>query len=128
MYYFVSDRDFDGQTLYPRLPENRAPNEDESTERVCVSQSIDGCLVATYYGVGNIIYVHTCESDQVISPTFKQVEDAMFTGEQWILEPVEMKLLIRLKITQVIKRTLGDKIPLNTYCYGIYLNDLDKLA
>jgi hypothetical protein len=128
VYYFVSINNFDGKTLYPRVPINRMDNEDESTERICVSQSIDGCLVATYYEVGDIVYVHTCEPNKVVTPTYKQVEDAPFTGEQWILEPVEMKLFIRLKITKRINRKLGGtNLPMDTYGYDIYNDDLDKL-
>jgi len=121
MYYFVSIKNFDNQILHPRIPKNRMNNEDEEIERICVSQSIDGCLVATYYGVGDIIYVHTCESDKVISPTPEQVEDAPFTGEQWIIEPVEMKLFMKLEITEKIDRVIGNAdLSIDTYRYRVY--------
>lgn len=120
-YYFVSNQNFNGEILYPRIPENRMNKEDSETKRICVSQSIDGCLVATYYDPEDIIYVHYCESDKVTTPTVKQVEDAPITGEQWILESVEMKLFMILKITDVIKRSLGmfGTMPINTYRYVI---------
>jgi len=118
IYYFVSDKNFDGQILYPRIPYNRMDNEDDEIERICVSQSIDGCLLATYYGLTDIVYVHSCESDKVISPTIKQVPDTPFTGEQWIIEPVKMKLFITIKITQIIKREFHN-MPMDIYCYKI---------
>jgi len=123
MYYFVSNKNFDGQTLYPRIPKNRMCNEDEGIERICVSQSIDGCLIATYYVVGDIVYVHTCEPnyDKVITPSIKQVEDSPFTGEQWIIEPVKMNLFMKLIITETIERIIGDgDMNINTYRYKIY--------
>jgi hypothetical protein len=88
-------------------------NEDEGMERICVSQSIDGCLVATYYDKNDTVYVHTCNPNlnKVICPTIEQVEDSPFTGEQWIIEPVEMKLFMTLKITERIPRKVeGTKL------------------
>jgi len=121
LYYFVSKQNFDGKILYPRIPKNRMNNEDEEIERVCVSQSIDGCLIATYYDIGDIIYVYTCESNKVISPTIKQVEDSPFTGEQWIVEPIKMKLFMKLEITEKIERVVGDNdLSIDTYRYRIY--------
>lgn len=122
-YYFVSTQNFDDKILYPRIPKNRMVNEDEDIERICVSQSIDGCLVATYYDVGDIIYVHTCESDKVITPTEEQVKDAPFTGEQLILEPVKMELFMKLKIKDKIKRIVGDtNLDIDTYYYGLCID------
>lgn len=117
-YYFVSDQNFDNETLHPRIPENRLYGEDEEIERICVSQSVDGCLIATYYCKGDEIYVHKCESNSVISPTIDQVADSYFTGEQWITEPVEMKLFMKIKITNVFSRRI-DGNPINCYDYEV---------
>ena len=121
MYYFVSTKNFDGKILSPRIPVNRMNNEDECTKRICVSQSIDGCLVATYYEVGEMVYVHSCESNSVVSPSTIQVEDSPFTGEQWITKPVLVTLFIKLKITERIKRTasVDSRMAIDTYCYEV---------
>ena len=52
MYYFVSTTNFDKQTLYPRIPHSRMLNEDDKTERICVSKSIDNCLVSVGFVCG----------------------------------------------------------------------------
>ena len=66
MYYFVSDRNFDSETLEPRIPINRLLDEDDKIERICVSKSIIGCLSAISPEEGEILFVHTCKSNNVI--------------------------------------------------------------
>lgn len=100
-YFFISRKNHDNKILNPRIPKNRMPSEDEKTARTCVSTSIAGCLAAVHsLKEGNIVYIHTCESNQVIQPTKDQVPDVFFTGEIWITEPVEMNLIGKIKITK----------------------------
>ncbi len=73
--------------------------EDDKIERICVSKSINGCLSACQcWFKDNIVYIYTCGSNKVIQPTLEQVPDRYFTGEEWILEPVVMKLFMKVKI------------------------------
>lgn len=120
IYYFASVRNFDGEILYPKIPKYRMNNEDEKVKRICVSQSIDGCLVATHYNMGDIVFIHTCKSNNIISPNTKQVIDTPFTGEKWITKPVKMKVFIKLRIEEQIKRTLiNTGLDINTYRYSL---------
>jgi hypothetical protein len=98
MYYFVSKQNFNGQILYPRVPENRMTCEDADTPRICVSKSINGCLSAVGVFGEDEVYVHWCESSNVIQPTVDQVPDCPFTGEEWIVEPVVMNGFMKIKI------------------------------
>lgn len=107
-YYFASKMNFDEQILYPRIPHHRMNIENSNTRRICCSESIFGCLTAIGgFDVGDIIYLHICESNNVGHPNFKDVPDVAFTGEKWILEPVKMELLTRIKITEMIDTSIG---------------------
>lgn len=98
-YYFASKEDFNNETLYPRIPENRMSGENNTTERICVSKSINGCLSAVQcFDDNDIVYIHQCESNYVIQPTINKVPDVLFTGEEWIFEPVLMKKIMKIKI------------------------------
>jgi len=102
-YYFASKNNFDRETLTPRIPTNRMKCEDDIIQRICVSQSINGCLTAVgLFNIGDIIYIHKCNSNNVIQPSIEQVGDVCFTGEQWILEPVKMELFITVIIIGMI--------------------------
>ena len=108
-YYFASKNNFDKQILEPRIPVNRMNSENDTTKRVCVSQSINGCLTAVgMFNIGDTVYVHKCKSDNVIQPFIEQVQDSCFTGELWILEPVEMELFITLVIIGLIDATINN--------------------
>ena len=100
-YYFISKQNHDGKTLEPLIPKNRMRDEDNKIKRICVSSSIAGCLTAIHIlKEGNYVYIHSCESDSVIQPTIKQVPDVQLTGELWIIEPVKMTLISKIKITK----------------------------
>lgn len=102
-YYFVSKENHDDKILYPRVPKNRIKCEDSITPRICVSQSINGCLTAIEpHSVGEVLYVHECESDDVIQPTLDQVPDRCFTGETWITAPTKMTLFMKIITTGCI--------------------------
>lgn len=74
-------------------------NENGNIPRICVSQSINGCLSAVGgFDIGDIIYIHECESENIIQPNLEQVADRCFTGEQWITEPVKMQLFMKIVI------------------------------
>lgn len=119
-YYFASLKNFDNQILYPRVPKSKYNSEDGKTKRICVSQSIDGCLTAVgKFAIGDIVFIHECESNSVIQPTLNQVEDRCFTGEQWILDPVQIKLFMKVEITERINYKLNN-LENTTYAYEIY--------
>jgi hypothetical protein len=118
--------------LSPRIPKNISSSEDDIIPRVCVSKSLKGCLESTdIYRKHKRIYVHTCNSNNIIQPLGNQVHDAYLFGEEWILEPVEMKLFTILYINKVIineqysKWILKDKDEITKF--SIYDFDYDRV-
>ena len=108
-YYFASKKNFDNEIMKPRIPTNRMKCEDEIIQRICVSQSINGCLTAVgLFNIGDTVYIHKCKSDNAIQPSIEQVGDVCFTGEQWILEPVEMELFTKVVIIGMIDATINN--------------------
>jgi len=108
-YYFASKNNFDGETLKPRIPTNKMKCEDDIIQRICVSQSINGCLTAVgLFNIGDIIYIHKCNSNNAMQPSTEQVGDACFTGEQWILESVRMELFITVTIIGMIAADINN--------------------
>lgn len=87
MLYHLSTRG--GLTeLTPKIPECAVSiHEDTSTERVCFSDFIEGCLSALqdlprkYY-----VYVprNEIKDDDIYYPTVNDVRDAKYTHEVWI--------------------------------------------
>lgn len=128
-YFFISRKNHDNKTLNPRIPKNRMPSEDDKTARICVSTSIAGCLAAVQgLKEGNIVYIHTCKSNQVIQPTKDLVPDVFFTGEIWITEPVQMYLIGKIKITHVnyFDYDIEKGISMTNYQYRV-VNMKDKV-
>ena len=87
--------------LEPQIPECAIPMyEDIYTERVCFSDSIDGCLSALqdspneYY-----VYVPLKEisQDDIHKPTVYECRDTKYTHEVWMLKPVEVKCIGLIK-------------------------------
>lgn len=99
-YYFASQKsNLDGAILNPRVPLSRMETEDDKIKRICVSKSINGCLSACQcWFKDDTVNIYTCESNKVIQPSLEQVPDSCFTEEEWIIEPVEMKLFMKVKI------------------------------
>lgn len=105
----------------PRIPESRMESEDSVTPRICVADSIEGCLTASPFGSHYLsdsllgtddcvkVFVIDTEklglaSSDVLSPDVLyqsgQVDDAYLSGEHWILKeftvPAEDQSVIRI--------------------------------
>lgn len=85
------------EKLTPRIPECAVPiYEDTSTERVCFSDFIEGCLSALqdlprkYY-----VYIPQDEirNEDLYYPTVDDVRDAKYTHEVWVLKEVKVKCI-----------------------------------
>ena len=116
--YHISEEDQTGNIFTPRLPINFMTDnqyEDDTTPRVCFSESIDGCLVGTRYKLEtNIMYVHEPANYSTLitkKPTIDEVPEAEISEEVWVLSPVKMRCIGKIEIME----PLG--IPLQ-YKYG----------
>lgn len=110
-YFFVSEANFDDFAVHPRIPHSTSNDEDTEIERICVSQSLSGCIEATdIFRATQRIYVHECEIHEkdIIQPTRNQVNDSYLTGEVWVKIPTKMKLVGTLILTEKIN--ISDQI------------------
>lgn len=79
--------------LRPQIPEVViASREDQTIPRVCVSNTIDGCLMSVGYSKRDTLSVYVIDEPVAIyRPTRAQVRDAKFTGEVWIKRKAKVK-------------------------------------
>lgn len=126
-YYFASKKNFDQKVLEPRIPECKYDSEDAEIKRICVSQSINGCLTAigSRFDLGDEVYIHQCESNNVIQPTPEQVVDVQLTGEQWILEPIKMELCFKIIILGTINSSIKGICNV-LYAFRLEYDEYDK--
>lgn len=100
------------QKFIPRIPNEILENEDITTPRICVSTSLEGCLNAVPWGRLNFDYIPMCqpirvyefdENDYISSLELfssNKVEDAMLTGECWLLQesvPINSYIIINVE-------------------------------
>lgn len=104
--YFISEKELDGATLEPRVPENyftKNGYEDTDTKRVCFSSDPGKCLTALSMNVSNKEY-YVYEPDDIsnyrlFKPNKIAVPDSDITNEMWITEPVTVKKVGKIKCT-----------------------------
>ena len=127
LYHISIDR-IDNVTIYPNIPKNFMTNnsyEDNTTERICFSTSIDGCLRAmskNCKGLEFYVYSPIVKDHKIIIPTKAQVPDVNITSERWIVNPVKLKYVGKIKVTGDRSNgghsyTYGDK---NQYTAELY--------
>lgn len=111
LYHVTSDLNHNG-VFIPRIPENvEIYDEDETTPRICVSNSIEGCLTSMPNGgddLSNLLEYCDNKLKVFVFDTNKlgindeniinskllvdkyRVHDAILTGEHWLLNPVSL--------------------------------------
>ena len=123
----------EGKTFYPRVPSNRAYNEDDKTPRICLSSSLGGCLSAVPWGgkgfdnmmlnsydslkscvIKVLVFdVEDIEYENLLKPSFlyknDYVRDAEISSEYWV-------------INQELKATREHYIQVTDYFEEIYDN------
>lgn len=106
--------------LKPNIPECAVKAfEDISTPRICAATSIIGCLRAlelpgsdlgSDHDIGTDIYCYVADVDVnlLYQPTIQEVKDVFITGEVWIKQPHEFKLLriFKLKKLEEVENSL----------------------
>lgn len=96
--YHISDEYLMGEALdfIPRIPESRALSEEDTIDRICVTEDLIGAFISTGYSTpAQYIYEAESEPDISNSDIVKNdwVYDAKDTGEAWITKPTRMKFL-----------------------------------
>ena len=104
--YFISEKDFNNTTLYPRVPKNFFTDnsyEDDFTPRISFAPSIKQCLAGLSQNVeGKTYYVYSPVSMSglhIYKPNRKAVPDVDITGELWVTDPVEIKQVDKITVT-----------------------------
>lgn len=124
--YHLSTKNLDNTTLTPRLPDNfltKNGYEENTTKRVCFTTSIDKSLMAMSMNLKGVeLYVHEPVSYNLTTkkPSVKEIPDSKIIGEVWVLEPVKIKCIGKIK---VIEDTGDPGIP---YKYGDKTAELYK--
>ena len=76
--------------------------EDQTTPRICFSDSIQGCLIGINENQdinGQRFKVYTIEADDYYRPLLSEVPDRDITGEVWIQYAVEPEYLYDIEVT-----------------------------
>lgn len=104
LYFISENRNL--KKLNPRIPSNfltKNGYEDAKTKRICFSTDIGKCLTALSMnctGKEYYVYIPNPSKDyKIINPTIKQVPDVKITDEKWIIEPVDLICIGRIRCT-----------------------------
>lgn len=101
--YRLSKSNLNGKIIKPTIPDNfftRNGYEENKTPRVCFATTIDKCLMALSYNCdGDEFFVHIPDNYNYRrkKPTVHEVPDSAITSEIWILEPVKLKCIGKIK-------------------------------
>lgn len=83
-------------TIYPKVPLSSRVDGEPLMPRICVSPTISQCLLAVnWYPDNNVnVYVYSTDAKTVQA---LGVRDVKWTGERWILNPVNLTLIYNSK-------------------------------
>lgn len=95
LYHLSYKHKLKSTLLCPRIPYSSVIGyEDTVTPRVCMSDSIDGCLTALQCNPGtyHVYFTDIDKSDPKLHyPTPEEVFDAFMTHEVWITAPIQLE-------------------------------------
>jgi hypothetical protein len=113
--YHLSKVKLKEMTLLPRIPNNfltRNGFEERNIARISFSPKISSCLMAMARCIkGETFYVYKIEDGQEYSFISNKeivekgyVPDASITGEMWIVTPIKVKLVKKIKVTNASEK------------------------
>lgn len=102
--YFISEENINNNILFPKIPNNyftRNGYEDSINKRVCLCNTIEKCMMALSKNCENLVFnvyeVDDKNNYQVFKPNVTEVPDSSITEELWILTPVKLKFIGKIK-------------------------------
>jgi len=101
-FYHLSKNKLSSTSMTPRVP--KSDYEDQTTPRICMSNSIQGCLIGINEDkdiTGKKFYVYFYETNEYYKPSSKEVKDVSVTGEVWILKPITLSYKGIVEITGI---------------------------
>ena len=104
------------KSMSPRVPDNflvKHGYEDAKTKRISFTPSIDSALMAMSSNLKDkVLYVYAAPNNTpFVEPSVSQVPDSGITKERWVLEPVQVYLIGKIKVSDATDETF-------TYKYG----------
>lgn len=101
--FFVSKHDLGkNPILKPRVPENFMTTngfEDHATARICVTPTIDKCLMALSDNLADkVLFVYETKNIDFITPTVNQVPDVNLTNESWFVCDTQFMFVKRILV------------------------------
>jgi len=127
----------------PRVPTWRIENENDAIERICVSDSIEGCLRGIEYNITKSLWMQYNEEYQIplyvyaidenklskeelYTPEYlvenNLVPDAQESNEHWILKPVKFELVDTIKLSEEMYSIYEDNeidyVDTFHFCFG----------
>ena len=108
-YFHASTKELDNLILTPRIPNaNTVKNglENNMTKRVCLSDFIDGCLMAmscSFEEMKDPIHIYELDYDYS-TPIIKEIDcsevpDQAITREVWALNEIKLKKCMKIQVT-----------------------------
>ena len=88
--------------MVPRIPKSKY--EDQTTPRICVSSSIQGCLIGINENKdisGETYHVYSITTKNWYKPTKKEVADIEITDEFWVLDECTPKYEYDITIEKI---------------------------
>lgn len=115
--YYVSEKDLDGETLTPGIPDNMYTElnmVDTYQERIPMYPTIEQALSDNPdVKTGKIYNVYVPSEDfNYYRPQIEEIPQVCLTGETWIIQPIKVKKIGNLK---VLKELPSDDL---TFTYG----------
>ena len=115
--YHISEEDLDNKLLTPRIPKNYMTKnnyENNTIPRISFSTSIDGCLMGMSQNLKDTIFnvyepedyndLKIISNKDIIKNNY--TPDAKLTNEVWVITPVKLKFVCKIKVLKAINKSL----------------------
>lgn len=142
-YYHVSLKRLKNKIFRPRIPKERLTNENDNIPRICVSNSIEGCLTAVKHNIFEdvileeyrtgkkvpiFIYGIKKDSVQFVKTPHEisiYVQDAVSNSEYWILDKeVQMDFISTINLNML--HCVVDISDCSECCYTVNCHGCEK--
>ncbi len=97
MWFHVSGRQ-NLKQLKPSIPSKK--NMESKKQRICVSDTLEGCLKGRFSTKNEILYVYVVEGTPDYKPKKSEVVDVLETNEHWFYNSLNCQMLGCVKLTK----------------------------
>lgn len=116
LLYHVTKTPYADRVVFnPKVPEYPVAGEDAVIPRVCFCPTVEGALAATGYAGEVYVYQAQNYTGRLERDVRDKVPDAVFTGEVWALDPVELVYVGTLQVQKEYLRIGSTSFPVCRY-------------